>query len=70
MQTPLACQCLRQIMSLWKLKSKTRKHSDHKLVVLVFVNLFSQVTTKDTGDVVEEILILKTALLTDFIHCL
>lgn len=28
------------------------------------------VTTKDTGDIVEEILILETSLLTDFIHCL
>lgn len=30
----------------------------------------SVVAKKDTGDVVEEILILETALLTDLIHCL
>lgn len=53
-----------------------RTHGNHKLIdrYTVFGNLLlsgsTAVTTKDTGDIVEEILILETALLTDFIHCL
>lgn len=78
MQTPPACQCLTKIMSLWKLTSKTKAHrqSSHRVIGLqaVFTNPFLSgsivVTKKDTGDIVEEILILETALLTDFIHCL
>lgn len=51
--------------------SKIRTHGgppEGEGLRLCFV-VMSLVTKKDTGDIIEEILILETALLTDLIHC-
>lgn len=48
---------------------ETSIHAREVITIFIIV-VTSVVAKKDTGDVVEEILVLETALLTDLIHCL